>query len=844
VPRLKKKWAACDAEQHNGMFAAVGPSDELSIAYAARRIALVSAQMTAREVIPASGAAGHADEALQSAQPSPSFFAKSMRCFQSGMAWLDKVANRHDEHTPHPIKASSLQRSGEGRRSHLIAMVENINARSAAGRCLGRALDAMPSGEGNYRKLFQLSLDALSVSRVSDGQYVEVNNGFLNTFGYNEDEVIGRTALELGKWSDSDAMQDFFGILHERGVCQNVEAQFQRKDGTTLSGLMSASEIELAGERYVFSVIRDISAVKGTNERLAAAEDALKTSEKCYRTVFQTSIDCVTISRLVDGTYIDANKAFLDLLGCQLDEIVGRTSIELDFWEDPNDRHVIVQLLKQNSNIQDFAARFRKSIGEIFWVSITASLIEMDGVPCVLSVMRDISKAKVAEDKILYLAFYDSLTHLPNRRRLVDKLHAALTFSASTGRRVALLFVDLDNFKKLNDTFGHQTGDLALLEVARRISSCVRKTDTIARLGGDEFVVMLEDLSENPELAAAEAKASGEKILAAVDLPYLLNDHECICTASIGISVLWDHQQCADEALQKAELAMYDAKAAGRDTIRLFSPALQDAVTSRAAMEEALRHAIRSKQFLLYYQSQVESGRLVGAEALLRWNHPTRGILGPNEFILLAEETGLILPLGTWVIETACDQVAAWADSKETADITVSVNISALQFRQPEFVDQVLLALKRTGANPGKLRLELTESMLVNDVESTITKMSQLITKGLKFSLDDFGTGYSSLSYLKRLPLDQLKIDKSFIRDLLADNNSGAIAQAIIALGHAMGLGVIAEGVETDRQRDVLSIMGCNSFQGYLFSTPQPLDEFEKSLVYFPKSAEMALSAI
>jgi len=734
---------------------------------------------------------------------------------------------------------TSLLRDSEGRASQLITIVEDINARKAAEQRLAAALAAMKSREEHYRTLFRLSMDAVTISRVSDGHYVEVNNGFLNAFGYERDEVLGRTALELGIWADLSPRKTVNENLHEGAVFQNVEAQFRKKNGTTLWGLISASEIELDGIPCVFSVIRDISAVKGADERLAAAADALRTSEKRYRTVFQTSLDCVTISGLIDGTYFDVNRAFLDLLGYEHNEIVGKTSIELRLWEDHNDREAIVEQLRQNSNVHDFKARFRKRSGEIFWVSIAASVIEIEGEQCVLSVMRDISKAKVAEDRIWDLAFYDSLTRLPNRCLLVDKLCAALTSSAATGRMVALLFVDLDNFKKLNDTYGHQAGDVALREVAHRITSCVRDIDTVARLGGDEFVVMLEDLSEDPEHAGAEAKAAGERILAAVDLPYVLDGHECISTASIGISVFWDHKESADEVLQKAELAMYQAKAAGRDTIRIYSPALQDAVTSRAAMEEDLRHAIRSNQFLLYYQSQVEADRLVGAEALLRWNHPKRGILGPDEFILLAEETGLILPLGTWVIETACAQIAAWANQKQTADITVSVNISALQFRQPEFVDKVLSALRRSGANPKKLRLELTESMLVNDVESTITKMGQLIAHGLTFSLDDFGTGYSSLSYLKRLPLDQLKIDKSFIRDLLADNSSGAIAQAIIALGRAMGLGVIAEGVETDEQRTFLSSMGCDSFQGYLFSRPQPIEEFQTSLTCRPKSLAM-----
>jgi diguanylate cyclase (GGDEF)-like protein len=395
---------------------------------------------------------------------------------------------------------------------------------------------------------------------------------------------------------------------------------------------------------------------------------------------------------------------------------------------------------------------------------------------------------------------------------------------------VGLLFVDLDNFKTLNDALGHQTGDLLLQEVARRITGCLRDVDTVARLGGDEFVVLLEGLSEVSECAAAEAKSVAEKIRAAIGMTCVLDGRECFSTSSIGITVFWGHLEDADEVLQKAELAMYQAKAGGRNTIRFFAPALQAAVNARAALEEALRQAIRLNQFLLYYQPQVDRGTIVGFEALVRWNHPTRGILAPGEFILLAEETGLILPLGNWVLETACKQIATWADREQTAHITIAINISARQFRKPEFVEEVLAALDRTGANPNNLKLELTESMLVDDVEDVIVKMAALKAHGLKFSLDDFGTGYSSLSYLKRLPLDQLKIDKSFVQDVLLDCRGGAIAQAVVALGRAMGLSVIAEGVETEEQREFLAGLDCHTFQGYLFSRPKPLEEFQQLL--------------
>jgi diguanylate cyclase (GGDEF)-like protein len=391
----------------------------------------------------------------------------------------------------------------------------------------------------------------------------------------------------------------------------------------------------------------------------------------------------------------------------------------------------------------------------------------------------------------------------------------------------ALLFVELDNFKMLNETIGHLNGDLLLMEVTRRIVTCAREADIVSRFGGDEFALMLEDLSEIAEEAAAQAKTVAENIQDAIGLPFVLEGRECITTASIGITVFGADREGASELIQEADIAIYQATSAGRSTIRFFSPALQTAVNTRATLEEDLRQAIKARQFLLYYQPLVARGRLMGAEALIRWQHPTHGLVWPNDFIPLAEETGLILQLGDWVLEAACLQLAAWAGRKQSAHLTLAVNISALQFRQPGFVATVLTALERSGANPKNLKLELTESMLVENIEEVIAKMTELKSHGLSFALDDFGTGYSSLAYLKRLPLDQLKIDRAFVRDILVDVASGAIAQTIISLGRAMGLSVIAEGVENEGQRGFLAGLGCHAFQGFLFNPPLPLEQFE-----------------
>ena len=535
----------------------------------------------------------------------------------------------------------------------------------------------------------------------------------------------------------------------------------------------------------------------------------------------------MNLNRASDGLYIDCNKAFLSVTGYTREEVIGRSSVELSIWADIRDRQQMVERIAQDGVCRNLEARFCKKSGEVFWGLMSASLIELDGAPCILSITRDISEAKLAENEIKRLAFYDPLTGLPNRRMLLERLRQTLSSDKRHGRKRALLFVDLDDFKTLNDTLGHHTGDLLLQEVARRLLLCVRDGDTAARLGGDEFVIMLENLSEHTEEAANQAKDVAEKILDSTAEPYILGDRECVSTASIGITLFGDSQINTSEILQQADIAMYQAKAAGRNTIRFFAPALQAAVNARACLEEEIRQGIKEKQFSLWYQPQVDNGRIIGAEALLRWNHPQRGVLPPSEFIPLAEETGLIVPLGRLVLELACRQAATWASGAGFGPVPIAVNVSARQFRQADFVKHVLESIDRAGASPRNIKLEITESMLLDNLEETVSVMNVLKSHGLRFSLDDFGTGYSSLAYLKRLPLDQLKIDRTFVRDILANAANGAVAQAIISLAGALGLVVIAEGVETDEQRKFLANLGCNCFQGYLFSRPVPVAEFE-----------------
>jgi diguanylate cyclase (GGDEF)-like protein/PAS domain S-box-containing protein len=685
------------------------------------------------------------------------------------------------------------------------------------------------ASEERYRATFEQA--AIGIVLVTfEGQILKCNARFAEIVGYTPQEASRLNVIQL---TEPGYLPECLPILQslKDGSADTAffEKRYIRKDGSLIWVRLTVSkERDSRGKAlHLISFVEDINALKAAEHRLAATGEALRVSEERYRTVFQTSLDAILISRVDNGKIIDVNRAFLDALGFERDEVIERTTRELRLWEDSRDRDNLLHILSRTFECRNMEIQFRRKSGETLWALVSASIIEVEGQRCVLAIARDISNAKAAQAEIRNLAFYDSLTGLPNRRLLLERLRQALVVSNRNGRMRALLFVDLDNFKTLNDTLGHQTGDLLLQEAARRLKSCIRDIDAVGRLGGDEFVLMLEDLSELPEDAAAQSKAVAEKILTALGQPCLLAGREYCGSASIGISVFGDSRESTSEVLQQADIAMYQAKLAGRNTMRFFAPALQAAVNARAEMEEELRQGIKGSQFVLYYQPQIDRNRLVGAEALIRWNHPRRNVLLPGEFIPMAEETGLILPLGRWVLQAACEQIAAWAGRRQTVRLSIAVNISASQFRQPDFVQQVLSALHSTGANPRNLGLELTESMLAENIEEVIEKMKELKSHGLRFSLDDFGTGFSSLAYLKRLPLNQLKIDGSFIRDILTDESSAAIAQTIVSLSRAMGLPVVAEGVETEQQREFLTRMGCHAFQGHTFSRPLPLDEFE-----------------
>lgn len=527
------------------------------------------------------------------------------------------------------------------------------------------------------------------------------------------------------------------------------------------------------------------------------------------------------------------NRAFTHITGYNEEEVIGKHPGMLSSGRHDVDFYAEMWESINNTGAWEGEVWNRRKSGEVYPAHLTFTAVKgRDGIAVnYVATLIDITLRKSAAEEIQHLAFYDPLTGLPNRRLLMDRLKQALASSARGDRDGALLFLDLDHFKTLNDTLGHDVGDLLLKNVAERLTSCVREGDTVARLGGDEFVIMLEGLSDSVLEAAAQTEAVGEKILTTLNQPYQLAAHEYHNTPSIGATLFSGHELEVDELLKQADIAMYQAKTAGRNALTFFDPLMQDAINIRADLERELRKAIGNEQFQLHYQIQVDSlGRALGAEALIRWQHPERGLVSPFHFIPLAEETGLILPIGQWVLETACAQLKMWQQSKLTRDLVLSVNVSAKQFRQANFVAQVQAAVQGHDINPMLLKLELTESLLLENVEDIIATMNLLKGIGVRLSLDDFGTGYSSLQYLKQLPLDQLKIDQSFVRDIISDSSDQAIVHTIIAMAQSLNLDIIAEGVEAEEQRLLLLDKGCMSYQGYLFGKPIPIKQFEASL--------------
>jgi diguanylate cyclase (GGDEF)-like protein/PAS domain S-box-containing protein len=561
-------------------------------------------------------------------------------------------------------------------------------------------------------------------------------------------------------------------------------------------------------------------------------EESLRISEERFRTIARATTDVVWDWNLEDDS-LWTSDSIEPVFGYTMADFSGPIRAWSNHIHRDERERVVSHIRSAIEGSEDQwmdEYRFLRKDGSVAFVLDRGYIIRDAGgrATRMIGAMVDLTERRQAERRIEYLAYYDVLTQLPNRQLLMDRLQRALDNCAQHRCTNALFFIDLDNFKSLNDILGHDVGDQLLKQVAQRLSACLSHQDTVSRFGGDEYVVLLEDMSADVERACAHARTVGERMLMTLRQPYKLDQQYCHhSTASIGIVLFSDAGDDIGELLKRADMAMYEAKASGRNTLRLFNPGMEAALSARMALENDLRLALREceREFDLHYQPQIgRHGQVTGVEALVRWRHPTRGMVSPVEFIPLAEETGLIMALGQWVLKKSCDQLLAWAASPATAQIEVAVNVSARQFHHPQFVAQVLEAVSVPGIDARRLKLELTETSLLENIDDTIAKMNVLKLHGVTFALDDFGTGYSSLAYLRQLPLDMLKIDRSFVQDLLTNQNDAAIARTIIALGRSLGLRVLAEGVETVAQRDFLFEHGCDAYQGYLCAHALPAD--------------------
>jgi len=696
-----------------------------------------------------------------------------------------------------------------------------------------RALDdvrlastALNASEERFRAVFNQAAVGMAQVDLHSGRLLQVNPKFCDFLGYTEAQLQQLSFQDISDPRDLD--QDLANMERMRSgkVSEfRMEKRYRHKDGHAVWADLMVSPLRLGGATDChLAVVQDIGARK-------ALEQALSDSEQHLLGILNHMPVGVNLVR--DGVIVFRNDRHRQTCGYDAQDApdmqswwrlmipdAGRREQACDAWE------AALQAARRSADgaIRPVECHITCKAGLQRVVELSGVMLEDSHIVT----MVDLSQRRQAEEEVRYLAYNDPLTGLPNRRLLLDRLQQALAFSARHQQCGAVLMLDLDHFKHINETQGHDMGDRLLQAVAHRLRGCIAEDDTLARHGGDEFVVVLKELGANVQEAATAAEAVGHRILDVMRAPFVIGEGEPRhTTLSVGITLFQGQRESADELLKRSDMAMYEAKGAGRDALRFFDPQMQAQMAERVALEADMRAGLEAGGFELFYQPKMVRGAITGAEALLRWKHPARGYIPPSEFIPLAEQSGLILRLGQWVLRSACERLALWSAHPVLGQLTVAVNVSPRQFHEAGFVPEVLEALASTGAAARRLRLELTEGMLLQDVEDTIAKMVQLRGYGVGFSLDDFGTGYSSLAYLKRLPLHEIKIDQSFVRDVLTDPNDAAIARTVVALGTSLGLQVVAEGVETEAQRLFLERNGCHAWQGYLLSRPLPCQAFE-----------------
>ncbi|VXB98333.1 Sensory box protein [Pseudomonas sp. 8AS] len=685
----------------------------------------------------------------------------------------------------------------------------------------------LAASEEKFSTLFQSSPEPISVSRIRDGAFIEINPSFSQTFGWQPAEIVGKSAPQLGFWVDEQQRNRLFKQLTQDQGLNNEVARFRTKDGRELTCVLSSRFIRVERQLCITTTFRDIS-------EWQKSEAALKASQDKFAKAFHSSPDAITITERDSGRYIEVNEGFCRLTGYRADEVIGRSANELSVWADPQERVMMVETIKREGRAYHLEMHGQHRDGHVRLVEVSVEPIELDDIPCLLLTARDISELKDAQAQIHHLAYHDPLTNLPNRAMLMDRLTQQIALLKRHNLHGALLFLDLDHFKHINDSLGHPVGDAVLKLVTARLSASVRQEDTVARLGGDEFVVLLSGLEGTRNQVRHQVRQVADKLRQLLGEPMHLDGHRLQVTPSIGIALLPEHGDNPTDLLKRADIALYRAKDSGRNTVQVFRKAMQDAASERLRLENDLRLALARGEFELHFQPQVDArnNRIIGAEALLRWTHPTLGPQSPSQFIQVLEESGLILEAGTWVLSEACHACARQLRDGllDPVHFQLCVNISPRQFRQHNFVELVELSLKSSALPAPMLKLEITEGIVIQNLDDTIAKMHQLKKLGVSFAMDDFGTGYSSLTYLKRLPVDVLKIDQSFVRDATSDPNDAEIIRAIVAMARSLNLQMIAEGVEQQEQLDFLLQQGCHLYQGYLFSKPLALPGFRQLL--------------
>ena len=733
------------------------------------------------------------------------------RIMRDGQATFESVhILKNGSRMPVEINSRQIELNGE---RILFSSIRDITKRK-------QAEDALLASEANLHAMLDNS-PYLTWLKDAGGRYITINKVFADYLRLADvRQVVGKTDMDLHPKELAEKYRaDDAEVMATRQQKHVEEPAF---DGADIHWVETFKTPIIGAHGQVMGTVGfagDITERKNTEEALRVAAVTFETHDAIVITDSKSNI-------------IRVNRAFTDITGYSLEEVLGKNPRIMSSGR--QDKTFYIEMWQQLLHTGSWAGEIwdRRKNGQVYpkWLTITAVKNERQETTHYVAIFSDITARKQSEEEIRNMAFYDSLTKLPNRRLFLDRFRAALTISARRNDYGAVMFIDMDRFKMLNDTLGHDYGDLLLIEVSTRIKSCVREMDTVARLGGDEFVVLIEGISTDQDEASRKIGPIAEKIRDTLAQSYKLKSHEHHCSPSIGISLYRGNEKPVDDLIQQADMAMYQAKESGRNAVRFFDPLMQAKVSNRASLENDLHAAIAEGQLHLYYQIQMDNHRPIGAEALLRWIHPVRGTVLPGEFIPIAEEGTLILDIGHWVLNAGCRQLAQWALKPKMNGLTLALNVSAKQFAQPDFVEQVTHLLQRHKINPALLKFELTESLVLNDQANMIKKMHELRNLGIQLSMDDFGTGYSSLSYLKDLPLDQIKIDQGFVQGITKNGSNAMLVQTIIDLAKNFSLNVIAEGVETDAQLTFLKHHDCFAYQGYLFSKPLSIEEFEALL--------------